>query len=298
MATLRDIRRRIQSVKKTSQITKAMQMVAAARLRRVQEALQSARPYANSMESVVQSLLAQAEGDAHPLMEQRPGLRHMDLVIVSTDRGLCGGLNTNLFRRVQAFLQENEAGYKAISLDLIGRKSREYFKRRKVTTRKARVNLFPAGPRFDVAKSLSDELVESFLSGEVDEVGVLFNEFRSMLTQRPAYFPLLPLTRKAGGEEAAGAGAAAISNYLYEPGRDVLLRSLLPRYVAVQLYRIMLESQTSEFAARMTAMDNATSNAKDMIDRLTLTYNRARQAAITKELMDIVNGAEALKFQA
>lgn len=294
MATLRDIRRRIQSVKKTSQITKAMQMVAAARLRRVQEALEGARPYAEQMQGVIRSLLDQAEGEAHPLMARREGPRHLNLVIVSTDRGLCGGLNTNLFRRAQTFLKENEESYRAISLDLVGRKAREYFKRRKVTVRKARAGLFSGTPRFEVARSLADELMNAFLSGEVDEVGVLYSQFRSMLTQRPTYLPLLPLAGEKNQEEEAGPAG----NYLYEPDRQALLASLLPRYVAVQLYRIMLEAQTSEFAARMTAMDNATSNAKDMIDRLTLTFNRARQAAITKELMDIVNGAEALKFQA
>ena len=297
MATLRDIRRRIQSVKKTSQITKAMQMVAAARLRKLQAALESARPYADKMEVVIQSLLAQVEGDVHPLMEQREGPRHLDLVVVSTDRGLCGGLNTNLFRRIQAFLRENESSYKAISLDLVGRKSREFFKRRKVSIRQTRVNLFPAVPRFETAKALSEELVQSFLSGEVDEVGVFYNEFRSVMTQRVTFRSLLPLTGKSR-DEADQTQGVGIGNYLYEPGREFLLRSLLPRYVAVQLFRVLLEAQTSEFAARMTAMDSATSNAREMIDRLTLTFNRARQAAITRELMDIVNGAEALKFQA
>jgi F-type H+-transporting ATPase subunit gamma len=284
-------------VKKTSQITKAMQMVAAARLRKLQAALESARPYADKMEVVIQSLLAQVEGDVHPLMEQREGPRHLDLVVVSTDRGLCGGLNTNLFRRIQAFLRENESSYKAISLDLVGRKSREFFKRRKVSIRQTRVNLFPAVPRFETAKALSEELVQSFLSGEVDEVGIFYNEFRSVMTQRVTFRSLLPLTGKSRdvADQTQGVG---IGNYLYEPGREFLLRSLLPRYVAVQLFRVLLEAQTSEFAARMTAMDSATSNAKEMMDRLTLTFNRARQAAITKELMDIVNGAEALKFQA
>jgi F-type H+-transporting ATPase subunit gamma len=284
-------------VKKTSQITKAMQMVAAARLRKLQAALESARPYADKMEVVIQSLLAQVEGDVHPLMEQREGPRHLDLVVVSTDRGLCGGLNTNLFRRIQAFLRENESSYKAISLDLVGRKSREFFKRRKVSIRQTRVNLFPAVPRFETAKALSEELVQSFLSGEVDEVGIFYNEFRSVMTQRVTFRSLLPLTGKSR-DEADQTQGVGIGNYLYEPGREFLLRSLLPRYVAVQLFRVLLEAQTSEFAARMTAMDSATSNAREMIDRLTLTFNRARQAAITRELMDIVNGAEALKFQA
>ena len=294
MAGILEIRRRVRAVKNIQQVTRAMQMVAAARLRRVQEALEGARPYADQMQEVIRGLLEQAEGEAHPLMERREGPRHLDLVIVSTDRGLCGGLNTNLFRRAQTFLKENESSYRAISLDLVGRKAREYFKRRQVTVRKARVGLFPGTPRFEVARALADELMNAFLSGEVDEVGILYSQFRSMLTQRPTYLPLLPLAGDETREEEAAQGGPT-GNYLYEPGRQALLASLLPRYVAVQVYRVMLEAQTSEFAARMTAMDNATKNAEELIAKLTLSMNKARQTAITKEILEVVSGAAALE---
>lgn len=294
MATLRDIQRRIQSVKKTAQITKAMQMVAAARLRRMQEALENTRPYAEKMDEVIQQLVQQAEGGVHPLMEEREGPRKLEVLVVSTDRGLCGGLNTNVFRRMRAFLRESEDAYASISLSLIGQKARDFYKRRPLTVRSARTNLFSGQPDIDVVRPVARDLVQAFLDGEVDEVGVMFTEFKSVMTQQTAYRPLLPLKPRVedGPEGAAPAGGG---DYIFEPSREELLAKLLPRYVEVQLFWIFLESQTSEFAARMTAMDSATSNAKEMIDRLTLTFNRARQAQITKELMDIVNGAEALR---
>lgn len=296
MATLRDIRRRIQSVKKTAQITKAMQMVAAARLRRLQEGLESTRPYADKMNQVVGQLVQQIEGGTHPLLEERPEPRKLELLVVSTDRGLCGGLNTNLFRMARDFLREKEGSYESISLYLIGQKARDYYKRRTVTVRKTRTHLFAGRPQFEVVRPIARDLMGSFLSGEADEVGVMFTKFHTVMTQRATFLPLLPLQkREAEGAESDSSSEAG--DYLYEPSREALLEKLLPRYVEVQLFWIMLEAQTSEFAARMTAMDSATSNAKEMIDRLTLTFNRARQAAITKELMDIVNGAEALRYQ-
>ncbi len=294
MATLRDIQRRIQSVKKTAQITKAMQMVAAARLRRLQEALESTRPYADKMSQVVGQLVGQIQEGTHPLLEERPGPRKMELLVVSTDRGLCGGLNTNLFRMARDYLRNSEDAYESISLYLVGQKARDYYKRREVTVRKTRTHLFPGRPQFEVVRPIARDLVNSFLSGEADEVGVLFTQFQSVMTQRATFLPLLPLKKREEEEEENGAGAE-VGDYIYEPSQETLLEKLLPRYVEVQLFWIILEAQTSEFAARMTAMDSATSNAKEMIDRLTLTFNRARQAAITKELMDIVNGAEALQ---
>ena len=294
MATLRDIQRRIQSVKKTAQITKAMQMVAAARLRRLQEALESTRPYADKMNQVVGQLVGQIEGGTHPLLEERPGPRKMDLLILSSDRGLCGGLNTNVFRKTRDFLAENKDAYESISLYLVGQKARDFYKRREVTVRKTRTHLFPGRPQFEAIRPIAKDLVGSFLSGETDEVGVMFTQFHSVMTQRAAFLPLLPL-QKREAEEPEAAAPEDVGDYIYEPSRAALLEKLLPRYVEVQLFWIVLEAQTSEFAARMTAMDSATSNAKEMIDRLTLTFNRARQAAITKELMDIVNGAEALQ---
>jgi len=294
MATLRDIQRRIQSVKKTAQITKAMQMVAAARLRRMQEALESTRPYADKMSQVVGQLVGQIEGGTHPLLEERPGPRKMDLLIVSSDRGLCGGLNTNVFRKTRDFLAENKDAYESISLYLVGQKARDFYKRRDVTVRQTRTHLFPGAPQFDAIRPIAKDLVGSFLAGETDEVGVMFTEFKSVMTQRAEFLPLLPL-QKREAEEPEAAEREDIGDYIYEPSRPALLEKLLPRYVEVQLFWLILESQTSEFASRMTAMDSATNNAKEMIERLTLTFNRARQAAITKELMDIVNGAEALQ---
>ena len=294
MATLRDIRRRIQSVKKTAQITKAMQMVAAARLRRLQDALESTRPYADKMSQVVGQLVGQIQEGTHPLLEERAGRRKMELLIVSTDRGLCGGLNTNLFRMARDFFRRNEEAYESISLYLIGQKARDYYKRREVSVRKARTHLFSGTPQFEGVRPIARDLVGSFLSGEADEVGVLFTQFQSVMTQRATFLPLLPL-QKREGDESDSAEEAEVGDYIYEPSQEALLEKLLPRYVEVQLFWIILEAQTSEFASRMTAMDSATSNAKEMIDRLTLTFNRARQAAITKELMDIVNGAEALR---
>ena len=296
MATLRDIRRRIQSVKKTAQITKAMQMVAAARLRRLQEGLENTRPYAEKMNQVVGQLVEQIEGGTHPLLEERPEPRKLELLIVSTDRGLCGGLNTNLFRRVRDFLRHRKDDYESISLYLIGQKARDYYKRREVNVRKVRTHLFAGRPQFEGIKPIARDLVGSFLSGEADEVGVMFTQFHSVMIQRAAFLPLLPLQRRRSGQEAE-AVAEDVADSIFEPSREAILEKLLPRHVEVQLFWIMLEAQTSEFAARMTAMDSATSNAKEMIDRLTLTFNRARQAAITKELMDIVNGAEALRYQ-
>jgi F-type H+-transporting ATPase subunit gamma len=195
-----------------------------------------------------------------------------------------------------AFVREHQSQYAQIQLYLIGRKAREYFKRRDVKIRSGRTQVLPGRPGFELVKPVARELVKSFVSGEADEVGVLFTRFHTMMTQRPEYLTLLPLPRKKEDEALLPGGAPGpAGDYIFEPSRDQLLETLLPRHIEVRLYWAMLESLTSEFAARMTAMDSATSNAKEMIDRLTLTYNRARQAAITKELMDIVSGAEALR---
>jgi F-type H+-transporting ATPase subunit gamma len=194
------------------------------------------------------------------------------------------------------FLREKQDAYESISLYLIGQKARDYYKRRAVNVRQTRTHLFAGSPQFEVVRPIARDLVGSFLAGDADEVGVMFTRFQSVMTQRATFLPLLPLQRREA-EEPEGDGSTVAGDYLYEPSREALLAKLLPRYVEVQLFWIMLEAQTSEFAARMTAMDSATSNAKEMIDRLTLTFNRARQAAITKELMDIVNGAEALRYQ-
>ncbi len=299
MATLRDIQRRIQSVKKTAQITKAMQMVAAARLRRMQEALESTRPYADKMAQVVGDVVGHGEEGLHPLTEQRPGPRRLRLLVLSTDRGLCGGLNSNLFRMTRDLLAEGSGRYGAISLYLVGQKAVDHYKRREVEVAASSTHLFSGRPDFAGARMIAADLMKAFLEGEVDEVGVVFTRFHSMLSQRASHLTLLPLEPGEGaggeGEEASEETRSGPVDYIYEPSREALLERLLPRYVEVELFWMLLEAQTSELAARMTAMDNATNNAHEMIDRLTLTFNRARQAAITKELMDIVSGAEALR---
>ncbi len=293
MATLRDIRRRIKSVKKTSQITKAMQMVAAARLRRMQEHLGNARPYADRMTEVIAGISSGIDTSRYPLLEEREEPRRLQVVVVSTDRGLCGGLNTNLFRKVEQFLKERRQQYRDIEFYLIGQKARDYFKRRDIPIKASKTHVLTGRAQFDTVVPIAKELMDSFLAGQVDEVGIFFNWFHSVLVQRVNYQTLLPIQPEDTGSRGAGESV----EYIYEPTRDEILARLFPRFIEVKLYRIFLEAQTSEFAARMRAMDSATSNALEMIDRLTLSYNRARQAAITKELMDIVNGAEALRYQ-
>jgi F-type H+-transporting ATPase subunit gamma len=289
MPSLKAVRTRIVSVKSTQKITKAMKLVAAAKLRRAQDAIVAARPYARGMAEAVAEVAARAGGSAHPMLQQRSA-RRIALITVSSDRGLCGGFNTNVCRTAQRFVeQKNAAGeVDEMHIDVVGRKGREYFRRRKLP-----VNRELAGVVGDSAATRAKELAlsatEDFAAGRVDAVYLVYNEFKSAISQTVAVEPLLPVVPAPLPE-----GAGHI-DFLYEPARDELLSILLPMYVESQIYRALLESIASEFGARMSAMDSATNNAKDMIDRLTLEYNRARQAAITKELMEIVGGAEALK---
>jgi F-type H+-transporting ATPase subunit gamma len=283
MPSLKAIRKRITSVRSTQQITKAMKMVAAAKLRRAQEAVEQARPYAARLASLVGGLAAEGGPDAHPLLAEREE-RETHLVLVTADRGLCGGYNTNLIRRAEAFVRKEG---KHASLTTVGRKGHEYFRRRAVHIADHHAGVF-AGPVAVAAERLAARMTERFLSGEVDAVYLLYSCFRSTLSQVPTVERLVPASMPDGGN-------AAPRDYLYEPDRAAVLARALPRYVAAQIARALLEAAASEQAARMTAMDSATSNAADMIDRLTLQMNRARQGAITKELMEIVSGAEALK---
>ncbi len=268
-------------------------MVAAARLRRMQEHLGNARPYADRMTEVIAGISSGIDTSRYPLLEEREEPRRLQVVVVSTDRGLCGGLNTNLFRKVEQFLKERRQQYRDIEFYLIGQKARDYFKRRDIPIKASKTHVLTGRAQFDTVVPIAKELMDSFLAGQVDEVGIFFNWFHSVLVQRVNYQTLLPIQPEDTGSRGAGESV----EYIYEPTRDEILARLFPRFIEVKLYRIFLEAQTSEFAARMRAMDSATSNALEMIDRLTLSYNRARQAAITKELMDIVNGAEALRYQ-
>lgn len=292
MPNLIDIRRRIRSVKSTQQITKAMKMVAASKLRRSQERVVAARPYAATLGATLASVTGRIPpredgAPAHPLLSRRPE-RKVVLVVVTGDKGLCGAFNTNVNRAAGAFVRRRAAEGAEVSLVTLGRKATDFWKRRSVPVLEARPGLFQRFG-YDTAAEVARSLAARFTGGEVDAVHVVFNEFRSVISQVVGVKPLLPIA--LGDLEAGGGG----TDYLYEPAPDVILGRLLPRHLEFQLFRILLESNAAENAARMTAMESATKNAGEMIDSLTLTYNRARQAKITKELIEIVSGAEALK---
>lgn len=285
--TLRDIRRRIRSVQSTQKITRAMKLVAAAKLRRAQERILQARPYAAKMAELVASLARRAGEKAHPLLARREGHRRL-LVVITADKGLCGAFNGNVIRAALGFIRQGEAA--ETSLVVVGRKARDFFRRRRWTIRAQHVG-FQDRLAFEQIKAIAAELMDAYMADEVDEVHLLYNEFRSVTVQRVVRRQLLPI-RPEEKEEASEAPAA---DYLYEPSADAILAALLPRHVEVQLYRALLESQAGEYGARMTAMEAATKNAQEMIERLTIQYNKARQERITKELLDIVGGAEALR---
>ena len=289
MANLRAIRKRIGSVKSTQQITKAMKMVSAAKLKRAQDAIVAARPYARKMREVVEALAARAGQDAHPLLSSREAKR-IALLVVTSDRGLCGGFNSNLLRAANRFLADNRDRYEEIALFAVGRKARDFFRRRHVPMRREYANVL-GSLSYAHAEQLSHDLVDGYLAGEFDAVVVAFNEFRSAISQVVRFDTLFPIAIERKEPDAASADI----DYLYEPSRGEILSTLIPKYVETQIFRMLLESVAGEHGARMSAMDSATSNAVDMISSLTLQMNRARQAAITKELLEIISGAEALK---
>jgi len=290
--SLRDIRKRIASVKNTRQITKAMKMVAAAKLRRAQEAIVRARPYAEGLERVLGSLATRADLASHPLLVVRP-VKRVELVVLTSDRGLCGGFNSNVLRRAQRFAAEARGAdghaYERVELSTLGRKGRDFAARRKLDVRKDYVGIFEH-LEFSRAEAIGAELAQHYVEADLDAVFLLYNEFQSAISQRVSLVQLLPIAPRPVVE-----GMDHPADYLYEPTRAEVLDALLPQHLSMQLWRAMLESQASEHGARMTAMDAATKNASEMIARLTLQFNRARQAYITKELMEIVSGAEALK---
>ena len=285
MATLKEIRKRVSSVQNIQQITKAMKMVSAARLRRAQEAALAARPYAEKLEAVLQNLAAQGEELAHPFLAERAE-NNTTLVVMTSDRGLCGGFNSSLIREAEAFMRQRAE--QKVSLILVGRRAYDHFKRRDVTIAEEHINLY-GRLSADLAHDIGRRVGEQFLSGETDSFYVLYAKFRSALVQVPTLDKILPIASTPQTEDQ---GAL---DYLYEPAPQTLLASLLERYIDMLIYRAMLESVASEHGARMTAMDNATSNAVEMIDRLTLDMNRARQAGITRELLEIVATGESLK---
>jgi F-type H+-transporting ATPase subunit gamma len=288
MATLRDIQRRIRSVQSTQKITRAMKLVAAAKLRRAQERILAARPYATKMAELLGNLVSGAESAGHPLLEQREGPRRQ-IVIIAADRGLAGAFNSNILRRAVDLIRESSAA--EVTLVVVGRKVRDFFRRRPHTIKRDMIGFWDR-LAYSHACELADYFMQEYLDNEIDEVYLLYNEFRSVAVQRPVRVKLLPIPQAETGD---GQGAAEQVDYIYEPSAEAILGDLLPRHLRMQVFRALMESLAGEYGARMTAMEAATKNAKEMIDVLSIQYNKARQEKITKELLDIVGGAEALK---
>jgi len=289
MANLKSIRKRIVSVKNTQKITKAMKMVAAARLRRAQQAITELRPYAVKTHEVLSSVASRAgDEEIHPLLARRE-VKKVLLVVLSSDRGLAGAFNANINKTGLRMWKELEAEGKQVSFAVIGRKGRDFFRRRDA---KIEFDFTDVFENLNVAKggAIGRAIVAEYKTDGFDQVLVIYNEFKSAISQQVVVESLVPI---AVSEGAAGEGASV--DFIYEPTKRALLDQLLPMYVEIEIFRALLESVASEHGARMTAMDNATKNASEMIGRLTLVYNRARQAAITTELMEIIGGAEALK---
>ena len=289
MPSLKDIKKRISSVKNTQQITKAMKMVAAAKLRRAQDAAVAARPYAEKLQAVLANLAQREEADAHPLLSQR-GTGRALVILMTADRGLCGGFNANAAKAAERFIRNNEQGFDDLELMIIGRKGRDLLKSRlgeKIT--KVHENI-TSEATYKTAQLIGEEVVNAYGEGQYDAVFVIYNAFQSAIVQNVTLEQVLPIQPNEVEEQAE-----ATIDYIYEPNRGEVLSQLLPKMVEVQIFRALLESNASEQGARMSAMDSASRNASEMIGKLTLQYNRARQAAITKELMEIISGAESIK---
>jgi len=285
MANLKDIRKRINSVKSTQQITKAMQMVAASKLKKAQDSVVQARPYATKMSDVLASLAVRVKPGKHPLLERREE-KKVELLVITSDRGLCGGFNTNVTKEADIFLKGRGAEDESVLLSVVGRKARDYYRRRGWEFQTEELN--PGTTSFSQAESIARPVIDRYVEGEIDAVYVAYTDFQSAMTQTVQVKRLLPLEPKALAEDEFPV------EYIYEPSEGALLADIIPRYISTQIFRMLLESIASEHGSRMTAMDSATKNATEMTAKLTLIYNRARQAAITTELMEIVSGAEAL----
>lgn len=287
MASLKSIKKRIVSVKNTRQITKAMKMVSAAKLRRAQENVVAARPYAQKLAEVMQSLAANLDGGQHPLLEKRDAKKLL-LIVVTSDRGLCGGFNANICKAAERFIKENQGGFEQVSLMTVGRKGYEALKNRQ-TIAKNYPNVL-AKPSYQTAATIAQDVIDGYMAEEYDQVVVLYNAFKTVMSQDITFQQLLPAEQNA--EAVTDENAV---EYIYEPSVESLLSDILPKNIEVQIFKAMLESVAAEHGARMTAMDSASKNANEMIGKLTLQYNRARQAAITTELMEIISGAESIK---
>lgn len=308
MTTLRAIRKRIGAIRNTGQITRAMKMVAAARLRRAQERIVAGRPYADKVQEVLSSLAARIPtevGRRHPLLTVREPKR-AELIVMTSDRGLCGAYNNNVIRLSDGFIRRGKDRYEKVGLTVVGRKCRDYFRRRNYPITREYVGVAGA-PTYGLAATIAGEIIGAYRDAAIDEAYIVYSRFVSALTQRPEVRRLLPVvdyeSRRVGrgevptqsGVGGREKGGTAMIEYIFEPSQDEILRRLLPKYVEVQVFRAMMEAAASEHGARMTAMDLATRNTEDMVSNLTLEMNKARQSAITKELIDIVTGTEAQK---
>jgi len=285
MAKTHDLKRRIRSIKNTMQVTKAMKMVSAARLRRAQDRILAARPFAVTMGKVLSSLVARANPELHPLLVQRD-IKKVELVLVTSDRGLCGSFNANAIKAAAAFLGQHRPD--TLNVMTVGRRGRDFVRRRKLTITAEWLDIF-RNLDFTVARTISDDLIARYVAGEIDAVYVAYNEFKNVVSQRPVVEQILPIPRA----QLIGAGEG--EDYIYEPSAEALFEEILPDYVRVQVWRSLLESAAAEHAARMTAMDSATKNAKELTETLTLHMNRVRQASITTSIIEVVSGAAALE---
>ena len=285
MASLKDLKNRITSVQKTEQITKAMRMVAAAKLRRAHSDIIAARPYAIKTNEVLVSLVSRTNPEMHPLLRVREPKKAV-LMVIASDRGLCGSFNQNVFRKAEHFIRDNAAKYEELSLVLVGKRCMDFFKRKNIPIRKS---LVIGNATYELAAEIGEDLIQGYINEEFDELFIIFNEFKSAMTQILHEDQVLPVERMESEDEMVHV------EYLYEPDEVTLLETLLPMSMKIFFYRALLESAASEHGARMTAMESASSNAADMIEKLTIKYNRTRQASITTELMEVVGGAEALK---
>jgi F-type H+-transporting ATPase subunit gamma len=291
MPTLRDLRKKIKAIQSTKKITAAMKMVAAAKLRKVQERMLNFRPYATKMEMALSDLAMVSERETHPLLALRPK-KTVEVIIITSDRGLCGGFNTNILKTAVAYINTLKQEGSELSISVVGRKARDYFRRRNITMRKTWIGL-SGRITYTNAQEIASDLIENYTNETIDEVNIIYSEFKSLLVQKPTVMKLLPIGSL--GPEGQKEGSSLSGDFLYEPSMEAIFQKLLPKHIEIQVYRALLETSTSEEAARMTAMENATKNCGELIDKVTLLANKVRQASITKELMDIVGGVEALK---
>jgi len=283
MATLRDVKRKIGSIRSTQTITRTMRMISASKLRRAQEDLEKVSAYGVRMEELLRRLAGRLPVNAHPLLTQREEVRNVLLFPIASDRGLSGAFNMNVASAAERFIQENKNRYEKIGVYLVGRKIRDYLKRRRIETTKEWTDVKNATT--DIAAEMARDLTDLFLGGEFDQVYIIYTHFHSAIKQEVMFEEFLPLKANSSEEDV---------DYLYEPNMESIVERFIPHYVMTKIYFALVESQTSEHAARMAAMENATSSCGDMIDYLTLVYNKTRQQSITNEMMDIVGGAEAL----